>query len=82
MATPVQSLELAIRGCINERLREDFGRLWFSDPAIFVTERQKHRIRKAKIEVMGTNSRVTNDRVVRRLPFGFWVLVLDAVTGT
>ena len=72
---PLQSLEIALRNAMHDRLSEKYGTDWYDNSASGLNEKHLERLEDAKSKLQKENH--TPPRIVAELSLGFWVSLLS-----
>ena len=78
--TPIQTVEIALRNCIDQALRAEFGQSWFTNTRFIEIAGPLNSQIIANTLTSASrpsaNQILSTDQIVARLSFGFWVGML------
>ncbi|MFW2552631.1 hypothetical protein [Aliarcobacter butzleri] len=68
---PLAILEIALRNALNNHLSEIVSETWYEDD--FLTNDSKEKVSQAKGLLLKRKERITKEKIIAELSFGFWV---------
>ena len=75
---PLQSLEIALRNAMHDRLSEIYGADWYDNPAINFNEKHLEQLERVKSDPRQKEHEAVPSRLIATLSFGFWVFLLSS----
>jgi hypothetical protein len=75
---PLSILEVSLRNSINNLFEKFYGAGWIVNEASFLKYKEIEKITHAKEKIRNNQEKITKDKLVSELSFGFWTAMFQS----